>query len=127
MRIEQLEYFLTIYRVGSISKAADMLYMSQSALSETLLNLEKELNFPLFARSSKGVTLTEDGEIFLEYAQQIMQCYISMQKDSRKNRCSVWMNKVCRRCVWLGTPLAGASGYLRKFSKSIPQNYHSIL
>ncbi|GEM_PF-6037792 len=121
MRIEQLEYFLTIYRVGSISKAADMLYMSQSALSETLLNLEKELNFPLFARSSKGVTLTEDGEIFLEYAQQIMQCYISMQKRFKKKQMQCLDEQGLPPLRLACTPLAAQAGILESFQKAYPK------
>ena len=61
---EIYEFFLKVSEMGSISKAADKLYISQPALSQQLKNLEKELDASLFIRSNKGIELTGEGKIF---------------------------------------------------------------
>lgn len=61
MTFKQLSYFVTIYETGSISGAADTLYISQQALCRILGTLEKELGTPLFTRSRAGVSPTELG------------------------------------------------------------------
>ena len=65
MDFKQLEYFKTIYEEGSISRAAQKLYISQQGLSKAVLALEKELDCKLFERNSKGILLTEPGEVLL--------------------------------------------------------------
>ena len=75
MKIENLKYFLSVVQYGSINQAADKLFLSQQNLGFIIRNLEKELAMELFIRNHKGVTLTEDGEQFLPYAQQIVALY----------------------------------------------------
>lgn len=79
LRIEHLKYFLMIATQQSISKAAEQLYISQPALSESLRNLEKEVGVPLAIRSRHGVTLTEEGKEFAQFAAEIYQTYTNMQ------------------------------------------------
>ena len=64
---EIYEIFLTVSETGSISKAADKLYISQPALSQQLKKMEKELEVDLFIRSNKGIDLTEEGKIVYKY------------------------------------------------------------
>lgn len=68
----EIEAFLTVQRTGSISKAADLLYISQSSLSTRLRTLERELGCSLFARSkgSRAMALTPEGKHFLPLARQ---------------------------------------------------------
>lgn len=66
MNIKQLQYLQEIAIQGSISKAAQTLYISQQALSEMLRDIETELNFKLFLRSNKGIMPTNKGEKVLE-------------------------------------------------------------
>lgn len=70
MRLKQrhLECFLAIVRTGSINGAAEQLNLSQPALSRTLADLEDKLGARVMERSRTGVTLTDEGEIFLRYA-----------------------------------------------------------
>lgn len=68
MEFYQLLYFETLAKVGNISHAAERLNLSQSALSRSIQNLEKEVGAPLFIRESRGVTLNTYGEVFLEHA-----------------------------------------------------------
>jgi DNA-binding transcriptional LysR family regulator len=69
LQTHHLEAFLTIARVKNFSKAAELLHVTQSALSHRIAALEEELEAPLFLREKKGVKLTEMGEDFLRYVQ----------------------------------------------------------
>lgn len=67
---DSIRYFLTIAKHGSISKAASMLNISQSALSQSMKNLEQHLGVSLFNRNTRGVVLTEEGKILYEEARE---------------------------------------------------------
>lgn len=72
MDFKQLESFVTIAKFRSFSKASRELYLTQPALSNHIINLEKELNAPLFDRFGKNIELTEAGKIFLDYAMNLI-------------------------------------------------------
>lgn len=72
MDCKQLRYFLTICEQGSISKAAENLFISQQALSSSIGRLETELHVNLFYRTSKGVYPTREGIYLKEKAQQMI-------------------------------------------------------
>lgn len=72
MNISQIRYFTEIARFHSLSKAAEELYVSPSALSISIGKLEKELNTKLFERNSIGMFLTDQGKLILEDAQEIL-------------------------------------------------------
>ena len=65
MNISQLRYFTTVAQLENVSKAADLLYLSQSSLSKNIAKLEEELGMPLFDRNGKKITL-QNGEIPIE-------------------------------------------------------------
>lgn len=58
--------FYTVARTGSISHSSRDLYISQPAISKSIQKLEQNLDTVLFKRSSRGVTLTPDGELLLK-------------------------------------------------------------
>ena len=66
IRLEALLYLREIAKTKSINKAADSLYVSKSALSTAIKNLEDEFGVALLNRSVHGVTLTEAGENVVE-------------------------------------------------------------
>ena len=72
MEFRQLEVFVAVSELKSFSKAAEYLYLSQSTVSSHLRNLEKELQKELVIRSTKNISLTEDGAKFLFYARRIL-------------------------------------------------------
>lgn len=72
MRLEQLQYFLEIAASGSISIAAENLYISQSAMSRSIKGLEDELGVQLFLRAVDGVRLTAAGEKLLPYMREVL-------------------------------------------------------
>ena len=72
MRDTQLEYFVSVARNASFSKAAAELYVTQPVISQQIAALEKELGFDLFSRTTKGVQLTEAGMIYYRHAVDIL-------------------------------------------------------
>lgn len=72
MDCKQLRYFLAICEHGSISKAAENLFISQQALSSSIARLETELHATLFYRTSKGVYPTREGIYLKEKSQQML-------------------------------------------------------
>lgn len=76
MNLQQMLFVVETAKVGSISKAARSLYVSQPNLSKAIQSLEEELHVSLFVRNEKGVSLTKDGREFLQYAQSVLsQCH----------------------------------------------------
>ncbi|NQX28980.1 LysR family transcriptional regulator [Microbacteriaceae bacterium VKM Ac-2854] len=71
--LQQLRYFIEVAAEGSISAAADLLYVSQPTMSAALKDLENRTGCTLFIRSVRGVRLTEDGTEFLGYARQVVE------------------------------------------------------
>ncbi len=70
--LDQIQVVLAIAHHGSFRKAADHLYLSQPAVSLQIQNLERQLGVTLFNRKGRRVHLTEPGEIFITYAEQIL-------------------------------------------------------
>lgn len=73
MTLTQLRYLIAIAEYGSINAAAHNLYASQSNLSNAVKELERELGITIFARSNRGVTLTNEGAELLGYARQVIE------------------------------------------------------
>ena len=75
------EYFLTIAREKSISRAAEKLYISQSSLSQYIAKLEDALEVKLFDRSRNPIQLTEAGRIYQSYLESNDHLYQKLQSD----------------------------------------------
>ena len=87
MQLNQFRFLIAVDKYGSISKAAQELYISQSTISLSLINLEEELGFVLLNRSKRGVTLTPEGEEVLKRALTIQQALESLREiDSAEDQ-----------------------------------------
>src|SRR5579864_1048765 len=73
MDLDQLHTFLEIVRLKSFSKAAQTCFRTQPAVSAQVRQLEQEMNAPLFERRGTKIALTPAGQIFGEYAEQILE------------------------------------------------------
>ena len=82
VKLEQIEEVIEIASTGSISKAAENLYMKQPNLSMSIKNLEAELGFEIFKRTTRGIEITNYGRDFIAFAQPIYN-----QVQSLKNMC----------------------------------------
>lgn len=73
MELRVLRYFLAVVREGTITKAANFLHVTQPTLSRQLMDLEKELGQQLFIRSSNNISLTPEGMLLKQRAQEIVE------------------------------------------------------
>ena len=94
MNLLYLKYAATVADCGSISKAAERLYIDQPNLSRSIKDLETSMGVKLFERSARGMKLTPDGEEFLKYARVILSEVDAMENmfrsgDARKQRFSL--------------------------------------
>ena len=81
MDTSQLETFLAIIEFKNYSRAAESLNVTQPTVTARIKNLENELNCKLFNRDGKNVSLTSEGEVFVEYATSILT-YMNHSKEA---------------------------------------------
>ncbi|MCD7906725.1 MAG: LysR family transcriptional regulator [Clostridium sp.] len=84
VEIKELTYILTIAREGSISRAAEKLYISQPGLSQFLKNFEAAIGTVLFYRTPSGVHPTCAGELFLKKVQEIDRSYQALMDQLKQ-------------------------------------------
>ena len=75
--------FYTVANAGNISKAAKELYISQPAISKSIQKLEESLNCKLFSRSSRGVILTDEGNLLYDHVKEAFET-LSLGEDKLK-------------------------------------------
>lgn len=94
MTLQQLKYVVTTAKCGSITAAANELFIAQPSLTKAISDLEKEIGIVIFNRQSRGVTVSKDGEIFLGYARGVLEQTALIEekymgKDSTKQEFAV--------------------------------------
>lgn len=104
MRVETMQYFMTLTQTGSIRQAASELYITNQGLSQALQQMESELNTKLLYRHGKHLQLTAAGTIFLKYAEQIVSLYGAMEEEL-KPFCSVLADSEKERLTIYVTPI----------------------
>lgn len=100
MNILHMKYAVEVAKVGSLNKASETLYVALPNISRSIKELEADLGITIFERSAKGVTLTADGEEFIEYAKSILNqiSYVeSVYKDgaAKKQKFSISVPRAC--------------------------------
>ena len=94
MNINQLKYVLEVAASSSMREASTKVHVSQPALSASIRELEEELGILIFERTNKGISLTEEGRDFINYAKKAVGQYEILEdrylsRDSGKERFSV--------------------------------------
>ena len=84
--LSQYKIFYEVARTGNISKAAKELFISQPAISKSISKLEESLNTTLFLRSSRGVSLTEEGELLFEYVRTAFESLSRGEEELKRIR-----------------------------------------
>ena len=84
MTLQQLKYLIAIVEEGSISKASKAMLVSQPSLSKSIFDLEKEMGIKIFKRTNRGVSLTEEGEIFLAYSRSVVEQADFLENNYKK-------------------------------------------
>ena len=83
MIFEQLECFLVVAKLGTVSRAAEAMFLTQPSLTARLKALENEVGDQLFVRTKSGMRLTEAGREFLPYAER---CVTSLENGKQRLR-----------------------------------------
>lgn len=85
MNLQLLEYAVEVEKTGSITQAAENLYMNQPHLSRAIKELEKEMGIQIFSRTRRGIVPTEVGEEFLRYARDVLNRVNDLKKLRQKS------------------------------------------
>ena len=80
MTLQQLRYVVMVAETGTITEAANKLYISQPSLTNAIHELEKEMNLVIFHRTNKGISLSKEGDDFLGYARQVFRTGINLRR-----------------------------------------------
>lgn len=112
--------FITAVQLGSFTKAAEQLGYTQSAISQLILSLEKELDTKLIIRSRAGLELTADGHEYLPYIQQI--CQKAMELEEKKKV----MQGLERGVIKMGIISSIATNFLPHWVKEFKENYPTV-
>lgn len=92
MTFQQLEYLLAVYRNRSVTTASKELFVAPSSISISIGKMEKELGYPLFSRTQKGLIPTKRGEKVLEYADRICQTYHLLNQIEPETKKTICIN-----------------------------------
>ena len=85
MTLQQLKYVTIVAETGTITEAANRLYISQPCLTSAIHELEKEMNIIIFNRTNKGINITKEGGDFLGYARQVLEQAAILEDKYKKN------------------------------------------
>lgn len=112
------QIFYVTARHGNISHAAKELFISQPAISKSIRKLEEALQVPLFTRSSRGVTLTEDGKLLYEQVQEAFRS-IDLAEETLRHRHALGISQLrigvsTTLCRYILLP------YLQRFIQEYP-------
>ena len=81
MEIRVLRYFLTVVREESITKAADVLHITQPTLSRQLAQMEDEMGVKLFDRGTRKIVLTNEGLLLRRRAEEILELVDKTERE----------------------------------------------
>lgn len=84
MEIYQLKTFVTIAREGSITRASELLFLSQPAVSAHIKTIEDEVGFLLFERTPRGMNLTDKGATLLIKTEQLLALHRELMQEARQ-------------------------------------------
>ena len=93
MNIIHLKYVVCIAENGSINKAAEELHVAQPNLSRVVREMEAELGIQFFRRSSRGMMLTPDGELFVSQAHKILEQVDEIESLYKEKRTAIRTKK----------------------------------
>ncbi|MBK0008655.1 MULTISPECIES: LysR family transcriptional regulator [Priestia] len=120
MEIRVLRYFLTVAREGNITKAADVLHVTQPTLSRQLKDLEQELGKKLFIRSSHSVILTDEGMLLRNRAEEIVNMVDKLEAEFSS------MEETIGGDVYIGGGETEAMKHIARVAKDVQLRYPNI-
>ena len=120
MQLKDIQYVVTVARESSFSRAAQILFVSQPALSQSIKRLENKLGVPLFIREGKTVKLTSAGEIFVADGIEILR----MSSALKKKMSDIINLKDCHLKIGISTFYSNC--YLPRIIPSFQRQYPSV-
>ncbi len=117
MELRTLRYFLATAMEGNITRAVDILHVTQPTLSRQIMDLEKELGTTLVIRGKKGLTLTDDGLYFRQRAEEIIEL------AERLERQFVGKSETISGVINIGATEAVGSRMLAKLIQNFSKKY----
>lgn len=120
MELRTLRYFLAAAQEENMTRAAEILHVTQPTLSRQIMDLERELGVTLMLRGKNGLTLTNDGRFFRQRAQEIIELTDRLEKDIAGQK------KDISGMVVIGASEVGGSQTLAKLIKEFFEKYPSV-
>ncbi|MED4797046.1 LysR family transcriptional regulator [Priestia megaterium] len=120
MEIRVLRYFLTVAREGNITKAANVLHVTQPTLSRQLKDLEQELGKKLFIRSSHSIILTDEGMLLRNRAEEIVNMVDKLEAEFSS------MEEAIGGDVYIGGGETEAMKHIARVAKDVQLRYPNI-
>ncbi|PVE72514.1 LysR family transcriptional regulator [Priestia megaterium] len=120
MEIRVLRYFLTVAREGNITKAANVLHVTQPTLSRQLKDLEQELDKKLFIRSSHSIILTDEGMLLRNRAEEIVNMVDKLEAEFSS------MEETIGGDVYIGGGETEAMKHIARVAKDVQVRYPNI-
>jgi DNA-binding transcriptional LysR family regulator len=120
MEIRVVRYFLAVAREGNITRAADVLHVTQPTLSRQLKDLEQELGKKLFIRSSHSVFLTDEGMLLRNRAEEIVNMVDKLEAEFSS------MEETIGGDVYIGGGETEAMKHIARVAKDVQVRYPNI-
>lgn len=118
LNLLHFKYAVEVAKAQSISKAAENLFMGQPNLSRAIRDLESSLGIVIFKRTTKGVSVTRDGEKFLHFAREIVNKADEVERIYKTGDHNTIRFSVCVPCsAYIASAFAG---FVRDFKTDIP-------
>lgn len=121
INLELYRIFYVVANVGNITKASEILHISQPAVTKQIKNLEQELNTPLFIRTKKGVLLNECGKKIFKSVKQSIELLNDVENDIKE------FNTLNIGTIKIGTSTTMVKKYLYKYIEIFHNKYPNII
>ncbi len=115
-----MRYFLTVAREGNITKAADVLHVTQPTLSRQLKDLEQELGKKIFIRSSHSIILTDEGMLLRNRAEEIVNMVDKLEAEFSS------MEETIGGDIYIGGGETEAMKHIARVAKDVQVRYSNI-
>ena len=120
MNILRMQYFVDVARLENMTRAAQKNYISQTAMSQQIMNVERELEVKLFERDKGRLRLTDAGRVFYDRCEKILEMYASAVQETQ----AAYRSQFCRASVTVGvltsTTVDFLEGIIDDFSAKFP-------
>lgn len=117
MELRVLKYFLSVVREENITKAAEILHITQPTLSKQLMDLENEIGKKLFIRGNRKITLTQEGILLRRRAEEIVDLVNKTEKELEQSDDTISGD------IYIGAGETDLIRYVAKIAKSIQSQY----